>query len=130
MKRHAYELLRYIINGLAATAVHFAVLTFCLKILGIPSAGFSNIIAAMFGISASFLGSRYFVFPKTGESLAAQAIKFSGLYGIIAFIHGLVLFVWTDWIGYDYRMGFLLATAIQVSLSYFGNKFLIFRTAT
>lgn len=130
MKRHAYELLRYIVNGLAATAVHFAALTFCLKILGIPSASLSNIIAAMFGITASFLGSRYFVFPKTGERFTKQALKFSGLYGIIALLHGVVLLIWTDWLGFDYRLGFLLATALQVLFSYFGNKFLVFRSST
>ncbi|MCP3177584.1 MAG: GtrA family protein [Desulfuromonadales bacterium] len=130
MKRHVYELLRYIINGLAATAVHFAALAFCFSILGIPSAGLSNLIAAFFGITTSFLGSRYFVFPKTSEGFVTQALKFSGLYGFIAIIHGVVLLIWTDWIGFDYRLGFLLATAIQVSLSYLGNKFLVFRIAT
>lgn len=127
MKLHALELLRYGINGVAATAVHFAVLSFNLNVLGFQSAGVANMLAAIFGIAASFMGSRYFVFPRTGESIITQAMKFSGLYGVIALLHGLTLFIWTDLYGFDYKAGFLIATAVQISMSYFGNKFLVFR---
>lgn len=127
MNQHALELIRYGVNGVVATAVHYAVLVFNLQILALPSAGLANLIAAVFGVSTSFLGSRYFVFPETGEGVIAQAIKFSSLYGAIALLHGMALLIWTDWIGLDYRIGFLLATGLQVSLSYFGNKFLVFK---
>ena len=103
-------------------------LVFNLEAIEAPSAGLANLIAAVFGIGASFLGSRYFVFAATNEPILKQAVKFSGLYGAIALLHALVLLIWTDWYGLDYRLGFLLATAIQVSLSYLGNKFLVFRT--
>lgn len=127
MKRHALELLRYGINGVVATAVHFAVLSFSLNVLGFQSAGAANMLAAVFGIAASFMGSRYFVFPRTSETIIAQAVKFSGLYGVIALLHGLTLLVWTDWYGFDYKLGFLIATVVQISMSYFGNKFLVFK---
>ncbi|WDN90748.1 hypothetical protein BuS5_03719 [Desulfosarcina sp. BuS5] len=127
MNQHALEVLKYVINGVVATLIHFGVLSFCLKVVGVPSAGFANLIAAIFGITASFIGSRYFVFPVTGETVASQLLKFSGLYGGIAILHGFVLLIWSDWFGFDYRAGFLIATALQVSLSYIGNKFFVFR---
>lgn len=127
MNRHSRELVRYGINGVVATAVHFGALTFNLSVLGFSSAGLANMIAALLGISTSFLGSRYFVFARTGEPIMPEAIKFSGLYGAIAMLHGLVLFTWTDVYRGDYRIGFLIATALQVSLSYLGNKFLVFK---
>jgi putative flippase GtrA len=127
VRRHTLELVRYGINGVFATLVHYAVLSFNLNVLGFPSAGLANLLAAVFGISASFLGSRYFVFPHTGEAIIKQAVKFSGLYGFIAVLHGLVLLIWTDLYNLDYRLGFIIATMIQVSLSYAGNKFLVFR---
>jgi putative flippase GtrA len=120
------ELMRYIANGLVATVVHYGVLTFNLHVLAMQSAGAANLVAAIFGITASFLGSRYFVFNKTEGAMLPQALKFSGLYGAIAVLHGSVLLVWTDWLGFDYRIGFLIATAFQVSLSYVGNKKLVF----
>lgn len=127
MKVPAGEVLRYGINGIVATAVHYAVLSINLQVLRFDSAGLANLLAACFGISASFLGSRYFVFPLTGVPLLVEALRFSGLYGAIALLHGLVLLLWTDHFGLDYRWGFLLATLLQVSLSYLGNKFLVFR---
>ena len=127
MKASFWEVLRYAINGFVATAVHFAVLAFNLHVLHFSSAGLANLTASLFGISASFVGSRYFVFPRTGEPIVAEALRFSGLYGAIALLHGAVLLVWSDYFGLDYRVGFLLATVLQVSLSYLGNKFLVFK---
>jgi len=127
MNKHALELFRYGVNGIVATAVHYAVLTFSLLVLSIESAGWSNFIAALFGITTSFIGSRYFVFPKTGEFFIKQSVKFGALYGTFAVMHGLVLFLWTDRWGYDFRQGFVLATSFQVLLSYLGNKLFVFK---
>ncbi|MBF7728990.1 GtrA family protein [Pseudomonas sp. N040] len=127
MRSHAWEVLRYGVNGVVATAVHFSVLAFNLQVLHFSSAGLANLVAALFGITTSFFGSRYFVFPRTGETIVVEALRFSSLYGFIALLHGGVLLVWTDHFGLDYRLGFLLATVLQVSLSYLGNKFLVFK---
>jgi putative flippase GtrA len=127
MRAHAQEVGRYGINGLAATAVHFGVLKANLDLLGFESAGVANFVAALFGITTSFLGSRYFVFRNTSENIFRQATKFSGLYGLIALLHGLIMFLWADYKGFDYRVGFLIATSVQMSMSYFGNKFLVFK---
>ncbi len=121
-----WEFARYVINGLAATAVHYGVLTFNLKVLDLPSAGLANFFAAIVGIAASFLGSRYFVFRQTEVAIYLQAVKFSGLYGLIAVLHGFILFFWSDWLGLNYTIGFLIATVVQVLFSYLGNKRLVF----
>lgn len=127
MSRPILEILRYGINGIVATAVHYAVLIFNLEMLSLSSAGLANMVAALFGISTSFIGSRYFVFRKTDESILPQAAKFGGLYIAFAVVHGAVLFIWTDRLGYDYRLGFILATAFQITGSYLGNRFLVFK---
>ena len=124
----AAEIARYVLNGLLATAVHYGVLTLNLQYVEMPSAGLANLFAAVFGISCSFLGNRYFVFRKHEGSLFGQARSFLLLYGLIACLHGLVLFSWTDVCGFDYRSGFVIATALQVLLSYMGNKQLVFKT--
>ena len=121
------QVVRYAINGLVATAVHFGVLQINLKLFGIPSAGLANFIAAFFGIAVSFIGSRYYVFHGHQQPILRQASKFGVLYAAIASLHGLVLYTWTDLQGWDYRVGFFLATALQVSLSYLGNKHMVFK---
>ena len=127
MTSQALEVLRYVINGLAATAVHYAVLTINIGFLEFNSAGLANFIAAIFGIATSFLGSRYFVFKRIDEDILHQSLKFGGLYGVVAVLHGVFLWVWTDLQGLDYRLGFLIATGMQVSMSYLGNKYLVFK---
>jgi putative flippase GtrA len=128
MKKHAPEVLRYIVNGLVATAVSYGVFHTNLTLFHMQSAGIANFIATCFGIVVSFLGSRYFVFRGHSGSSGSQAAKFLAFYGMLAVMQGAVLAVWTDWLHLDPNVGFVLATILQVSCSYFGNKFLVFRT--
>lgn len=118
---------RYIVNGLVATAVHFAVLTFNLKVLGFASAGFANLIAAVFGIATSFIGSRVYVFHGSAETLLHQISRFILLYVSIALLHGALLYAWTDVMALNYIAGFAVATVMQVIFSYWGNKILVFK---
>lgn len=121
------ELFRFCINGGVATIVHFFVLMASIELLHFQSVGLANIMASIFGISTSFLGNRWFVFPKTGSSFMAEFTKFAGLYALIATLHGFILFFWSDVYGFDYRAGFIWATILQVFLSYFFNKLLVFK---
>ena len=125
-KRDLGQIARYGVNGLVATAVHYSALRAGIDLLHIPSAGAANLLAAVFGISASFIGSRYFVFRKFDESALKQASRFILLYAAIAAVHAGFLFVWTDKLGLDYQIGFAIAMVFQVVGSYFGNRILVF----
>jgi putative flippase GtrA len=120
------EALRYFVNGVVATVVHFAALVTCIELVGVPSAGLASLVASMFGIAASFIGNRYFVFRSYTTGLRSQAARFVVLYTAIASLHAGLLFAWSDLWGLDYRIGFLLALAIQVVLGFWGNKSLVF----
>ena len=119
---------RYIVNGLVATAVHFAILTFNLEVVHMASAGLANFVAALCAISVSFMGSRHFVFRAAHAPAMRQAVSFVVLYTLIAVGHGLIPYLWTDRAGLDYRIGFLVATGFQVACSFIGNKLLVFKT--
>ena len=121
------QVVRYIINGLVATAVHFSVLRFCMEVLHVPLAGEANAIAACFGITVSFLGSRYFVFRGQEGSVVKQGSLFLGVYAVIALLHATVMYIWTDRMGFDYRIGFILATCMQMAFSFVANKLLVFK---
>lgn len=120
------EAARYVINGLVATAVNWAVMRVCLDVLHIPWASLAYWVGALFGITTSFVGSRYFVFRKQDRPVMRQAVKFVVMYVIIAVLASGVVHVWSDWLHYDSNLGFILATGVQVGLSYFGNKKLVF----
>jgi len=122
-----HQPVRYLINGLVATCVSYAVLYVCVNVLNVPSKGVANFVAAVFGITASFLGSRHFVFPGTSESVWHQLARFWVLYAVLALMQAAVLFIWSDWAGLDYRVGFLVGTFLQMVCSYFGGKHWVFK---
>lgn len=121
------ETIRYTINGVFSTVVHYLVLSVGIDVIGIPSASAANLLAAMIGIATSFIGSKYYVFRRHHEPFHEQAAKFITLYGFIAVMHGVVLALVTDIGGLDYRIGFVLATGLQVTLSYAGNQRFVFK---
>lgn len=118
---------RFLLNGLAATAVHFIILAFCLHVLQLRSAGVSNVLAALGGITISFFGSRHFVFRAQRESIGCQLRRFWLLYLALSLVQGLVLFLWSDLAGLDYRAGFLIGVAIQAISSYYGGRHWVFK---
>lgn len=121
------QLVRFLINGLLATAVHFSVLYLCIEVLHVPLAAVANGVAALFGITASFLGNRYFVFPGRPGSALKQGSLFVLVYASIALLHALLMFAWADWLGLDYRIGFVLITGVQMVCSFLINKFVVFK---
>jgi len=118
---------KFLVNGVVATIVHFSVLSFCLKVLLWHSAGLSNMMASVFGITSSFLGNRYFVFDNSNEPVQKQIMRFIALSVTLAGVHFCVMYVSTDIYGNDYRLSFLLATVIQTILSFLGNKIMVFK---
>jgi len=123
----AHQPARYVANGLAAAGVHFSVLWLCLVPGQLGSAGVANLLASLAGIAASFVGNRYFVFRAGAEPIWAQLARFWVLYAMLSAMHGLVLLAWTDLLGLDYRIGFLLGAALQAVITYFGGKHWVFR---
>lgn len=121
------EVVRYAINGAAATAIHFAVFQAASALLGPGFHGIANGIGSAFGITASFLGSRYFVFPHRRSDWRKELARFLPLYAALAVLNVGVMYFWSDVSGLNKELGFLVATAIQVVSTFFGNKYLVFR---
>lgn len=122
------RLIRFGLNGLAATVVHFSVLYFAIAVLRWSSAGLANLTAAVCGMAVSYLGNRYFVFRRGGTALATQLSKFVVLYSFLAVFHGVFLYIWSDLGHADYRVGFVVATGIQAVAGYFVNRNIVFKS--
>ena len=121
------QLVRFVLNGLAATVMHFVVLSLCLEVIGISSAGVSNTLAACSGTVTSFLGNRYFVFEARQAAGLSQFGRFVLLYLSLAVLQGLLLFGWTDVAGLDYRVGFLIGLAIHTVSAFLLGRNWVFR---
>ncbi len=121
------QFFRYVVNGLVATAINFVALSLFIRLLADGQAWLASAAASIIGITASFLGSRLFVFPGAKGTVAVQAGKFLVVYALTACMHAAVLFLWTDTLGLDWRLGFVIATGLQVAVSYSANKFFVFK---
>ena len=121
------RLLRYVLNGVIATCVHYAVLSLLVGPMGIRPVGLVNLIAALTGAAASFLGNRRFVFNSVTGSMRQQALYFAVVYGVLALVHSAYMYIWSDQFGRDYQTGFVGATVLQFLLSYIANSQLVFK---
>jgi len=115
------------LNGLAAAWVHFATLAFLVEVVSMQNVGFANMVAAVAGSGASFLGNRYYVFRAIRESALSQFGKFWLLYATIAIFHGAFLYVWADRFAWDYRVGFVVGAALQTIFTYVGGRWWVFK---
>lgn len=115
----------FIVNGLAATGVHYATLLLLLEVARIPSAGLANGLASIVGITASYLGNRLVVFRST-TSTKATLPRFLALYAALALFHAGFLAMWSDRLGLPYGWGFILSTGIATAMSYLGNRYFVF----
>jgi len=118
--------MHYLLNGLVATFVHYGALYIAIDMFNFESAGLSNFLASIVGITCTFFGNRYFVFQRNEFPILKQAFKFIGFYLTIAFINGGILFLWTDYLGHSYKIGFLFCLCLQISIGYFLAKNYVF----
>lgn len=116
---------RFILNGLLATAVHFAVLWSLLHFQVLRAAGPASGVASMVGITVSYAGSRYFVF-RSEKRVIHTLPSFIAIYALVGGLHWATLSIWTDWLGLPYPIGFIGATGLATVCSYLANRYLVF----
>jgi putative flippase GtrA len=116
----------FIINGTISAGFHFLILVFFVEILNIKNIAVANIIAGFLAIIISYLGNRYFVFKSSENKIYSQVLKFFVTYIIIIFVNTLFLSLLIFFTGLDYRIAFIITSAILAILSFFINKFIVF----
>lgn len=121
--------IRFVANGLFATAVHYTVLTALIEVVHLKYAGVANGIAAIFGITASYLGNKILVFRSTTAHTRTLP-RFLLVYFLVALLHAGVLAVWTDYAKLPYTIGFLIATGGSLLSTYAFNRAFVFKPAT
>lgn len=126
MSRLDQRPLKFIFNGLFATLIHFVVFSSLYAFVFTHSAAISNGIGVAFGIAASYLGNRYFVFQSNKSSLVLIP-KFLILYLVTALIHTTFIFLWTDMAAWNPYLGFIVATGVTTFIAYLGNDTFVFK---
>lgn len=126
MREEAGRILRFVLNGLFATAVHYAVLAGLVEGAGMASAAIANTLAAVCGIAVSYIGNRSFVLRSRAPHRRA-GLRFLACYAAVVTLHGGAMALWADLGGLDYRIGFVLFTGAAAILTYLLNRFFVFR---
>ena len=127
IRQSALQLGLFILNGVVATVVHYAVCMLCLSLFAFKSLGLSFFVGSIFGTVASFLGNRFVVFVATQGEVLPQFVKFVLTYMAISLLVSFIVGSLTKSSDLSSQIIFLLGIAFQVTLSFLTSKWLIFR---
>ena len=127
-----YTFLKFIVNGLFATFVHYVTMLLISNyVISIYLISYG--IASIFGILTSFLGNKFFVFTNSNKNHSPsntafkQLRSFLLLYGLIVLICSILMGVLSDLLHINYNLSFMVALCVQTLLSFFGNKCYVFK---
>ena len=118
---------RFVISGIISTLIHFSFLFIFVEILSIFSVGLSNLIAAFFGISSSFILNNFFVFRKSFKGILKTYLKFVLSNIFVIFATSFLFVIWSDLLSFDYRIGFVLIYGLIAIFNFYFYKNLIFK---
>jgi putative flippase GtrA len=116
---------RFTINGLVATCVHYVAMVFAIHVLGILWYSLAYAFAFLFAVVTSFWGNKRFVFKNT-QVQDFQFVRFVSLYVTLLFITSLTMWAVSDYGGFHYNVGFIIALMLQFIGGYLGSRYLIF----
>jgi len=117
--------LRFIVNGVAATATHYVALMVLAEWLGGRPVGLMNLLAAALGVAVSYLGNHHFVFRSTRRQRDTLG-RFLGAYGLTTLAHGLLMGAWADLAGLPTTPGFVAITGMTAFANYLVGRFWVF----
>ena len=127
-----YTFLKFIINGLFATFIHYVTMLLISNyVIAIYSIAY--FIASFFGILTSFLGNKFFVFTNSNQNSSQNNNAFKQfkifllLYGLIMLICSILMGVLSDLLHINYNLSFIISLGVQTLLSFFGNKNYVFK---
>ena len=120
-----HSIVRFTINGLAATGVHYLAMVFAIYVLGIKLYSLAYSFAFLFAVMTSFWGNKRFVF-KHRQVQDFQFVKFFLLYLGLFFMTSLTMWAACDYGSLNYNTGFIIAVTLQFIGGYLGSRYLIF----
>jgi len=121
----SHSIVRFTINGLVATGVHYLVMVFAIHVLNITWYSLAYAFAFLFAVVTSFWGNKRFVF-KSRQVQDFQFVKFVVLYLGLLVMTSLTMWMVSDYGGLHYNAGFIIAVTMQFIGGYLGSRYLIF----
>ena len=122
------EILRFGAVGLAATAVHWAILSLAVETFGMPPS-LANGTAFVCAAFVTYLGQSLWVFTARSRHGTMQVLRFamSLVFGFAANVAIMAISVHV--LDLPYQVGFLLTLVVVPALSFLVNRFWVFNHA-
>lgn len=122
-----FEIIRFGVVGVAATVVHFGMLSLGVELLGIIPA-VANGLAFLCAVGVTYFGQSLWVFRDHGGRSSTQLLRFAASLALGFLANMAVMAVATQGLGLSYRIGFLIGCFLVPMLSYVVNRFWVFRS--
>ncbi len=116
---------RFVVNGLIATAAHYLVLVLLVEGAGVTIVWVANTAATAVGVAVSYLGNRSYVFRSNAPHGSALP-RFLVTYATIFTLHGAGMAAWADWAGLNYSFGFVILTGLSAVATFLLNRSFVF----
>ena len=116
---------RFALVGLAATAVHFTILTGLVEIARLPWPTAASVIGSVFGIATSYLGNYRWTFART-EPHREFVSRFVFTYLATMAGHAGIMYLLIDGFGFRYPVAFAVGTSISTATNFGLAKILVF----
>jgi len=122
------QFIKFCIIGGIAAIIHFSILhtfTEWLKIWYIISNTFGFVISAIF----NFLANKFWTFRNTlkGREIFKQLSKFTMVLVSGLVINNIIIYLVTEFVGFDYRLSWVFATGVVTFWNFSLNRFWTFR---
>lgn len=117
---------RFGLVGLGATGVHFLVLSAAVHIFQVASLTVATVIGTCCGIVVSYLGHHRFTFAAVGGHVPRFSM-FVVVYGVVMTLHGGLMYVMGDTLGWTYAVPFIVATGISAAITFVLTRQVVFR---
>ncbi|HVJ39334.1 MAG TPA: GtrA family protein [Stenotrophomonas sp.] len=121
-----WQLFRFVIVGVFNTAVGFGIIFACMYVLGL-GAYLSNAIGYGCGLVVSYFLNKSFTFKSTVKG-TSEAARFLLAFGIAYLCNFGVLYLCVRIAGLHEGVAQVIASVAYVSVSFFLNKYYVFRT--
>ncbi len=120
------QLVKYVVVGLANTALGYAIIFGCMYWLGLGPV-LSNVIGYALGLVVSYLLHRKVTFQST-QTGHAEALRFLVVFGVAYSLNLLMLMLLIDYWHVHKGWSQVIAGAVYVIASFLMQKFYVFRS--
>lgn len=122
------EVVRFAVVGVAATALHFGVLTLLVEAATLPPP-VANGAAFLAALCVTYLGQSLWVFRARSRHGPRQMLRFALSLALGLGANVAIMALSVDVLGLSYRGGFVLAVLLVPALSFVVNRFWVFAAA-